>query len=89
VISVNSNSRRTTIRIDADQTVPFRTNVPADPTSKGLRHALGISMVSGSKPLPIHILAKIMGHTNTKITEIYLKFTGEEKRKLILNAWED
>lgn len=58
-------------------------------TSKGLRHALGISMVSGSKPLPIHILAEIMGHTNTKTTEIYLKFTGEEKRKLILNAWED
>ncbi len=44
-------------------------------------------MVSGSKPLPIHILAQIMGHGNTKTTEIYLQFVGEEKRKLVMEAW--
>ena len=58
-------------------------------TGKGLRHGFGIAMVSGPKPLPIHILAQIMGHSSTKTTEIYLRFVGEEKRKLVLDAWEE
>ncbi len=58
-------------------------------TGKGLRHAFGIAMVSGSKPLPIHILAQIMGHSSTKTTEIYLQFIGEEKPRLVLSAWEE
>lgn len=57
-------------------------------TGKGLRHGFGIAMVSGPKPLPIHILAQIMGHSSTKTTEIYLSFVGEEKKKLVLDAWE-
>ena len=58
-------------------------------TGKGLRHAFGIAMASGSKPLPIHLLAEIMGHTSTKTTEVYLKFVGDEKRQLVLDAWEN
>jgi len=57
-------------------------------TGKGLRHGFGIAMVSGPKPLPIHLLAEIMGHSSTKTTEIYLRFVGDEKRKLVLDAWE-
>ena len=45
-------------------------------TGKGLRHGFGIAMVSGPKPLPIHLLAEIMGHSSTKTTEIYLRFVG-------------
>lgn len=58
-------------------------------TGKGLRHGFGVAMVSGPNPLPLHILAQIMGHTNTKTTEIYLQVIGDEKRKLVLDAWED
>jgi len=58
-------------------------------TGKGLRHAFGIAMVSSSKPLPLTLLAEIMGHSSTKTTEIYLRFVGEEKRKMVLDAWED
>lgn len=58
-------------------------------TGKGIRHAFGIALLSGSKPLPIHILAQLMGHSSTKTTEIYLQAIGEEKRKLVLDAWED
>jgi integrase len=58
-------------------------------TGKGLRHGFGVAMVTGKKPLPIHILAQIMGHSSTKTTEIYLQVVGEEKRQLVLDAWED
>jgi integrase len=58
-------------------------------TGKGVRHSFGITLLSGSKPLPIHILARLMGHTSTKTTEIYLQAIGEEKRKLVLDAWDD
>lgn len=57
-------------------------------TGKGLRHGYGVNMVSGPKPMPIHILAQIMGHSSTKTTEVYLQFVGEEKRKLVMEAWE-
>ncbi len=58
-------------------------------TGKGLRYAFGISMLAGPKPLPIHILAQLMGHSRTKTTEIYQQVIGEEKRKLVLDAWEN
>jgi integrase len=57
-------------------------------TGKGLRHGFGIAMLSGPKPLPVHILAQLMGHSSSKTTEIYLQVVSEEKRKLILDAWE-
>lgn len=57
-------------------------------TARGLRHAFGIAMLTGAKPLPLHVLAQIMGHTSTTTTECYLRFLGPEKRKLVLDAWE-
>jgi len=58
-------------------------------TGKGLRHGFGVAMVTAKKPLPIHVLSRLMGHSTSKITEIYLQVTGEEQRQLITDAWED
>ena len=57
-------------------------------TSKGLRHGFGIAMVTGEKPLPIHIVAKLLGHSDTATTEIYLQAVGEEQHKLVMQAWD-
>ncbi len=57
-------------------------------TSKGLRHGFGIAMLSGEKALPITILRDLMGHSDSKITEIYLQAVGTEKRNLVMNAWQ-
>lgn len=56
-------------------------------TGKGLRHGFGVAMVTSSKPLPLHILSQLMGHSDTKTTEIYLQVVGEEKRQLVADAW--
>lgn len=58
-------------------------------TGKGLRHAFGIAMLSGPKPLPVHLLAQLMGHSSSKTTEVYLQVVSEEKRKMVLDAWEE
>ncbi|MES9862280.1 MAG: site-specific integrase [Candidatus Thiodiazotropha sp. LLP2] len=57
-------------------------------TGKGLRHVFGVAMVTAKKPLPIHILSHLMGHSDTKTTEIYLQVVGEEKCQLVEDAWE-
>ena len=57
-------------------------------TGKGLRHGFGVAMVTAKKPLPIHVLSQLMGHTDTKTTEIYLQVVGEEKRQMVSDAWE-
>lgn len=57
-------------------------------TGKGLRHGFGVAMLTAKKPLPIHVLAQLMGHTDTKTTEIYLQVVDEEKRNLVMEAWE-
>jgi integrase len=57
-------------------------------TGKGLRHGFGVAMVTAKKPLPIHVLAQMMGHSDTKTTEIYLQVVGEEKRQMVSEAWE-
>jgi len=44
--------------------------------------------VTAKKPLPIHVLSQLMGHTDTKTTEIYLQVTGEEKRQMVVDAWD-
>jgi len=56
-------------------------------TSKGLRHGFGIAMLSGDKPLPLNILRDLMGHSDSKTTEIYLQAIGSEKRNLVMQAW--
>ncbi|MBA1446437.1 MAG: site-specific integrase [Chromatiales bacterium] len=57
-------------------------------TGKGLRHGFGIAMVTATKPVPIHILAQLMGHSDTKTTEIYLQVVGDEKRQIVTEAWD-
>lgn len=57
-------------------------------TGKGLRHGFGVAMVTAKKPLPIHILSRLMGHSDSKTTEIYLQIIGEEQRQLVNDAWE-
>ncbi len=56
-------------------------------TGKGLRHGFGVAMVTAEKPLPIHVLSKLMGHSSTEITEIYLQVVGDEQRNLVMEAW--
>ena len=57
-------------------------------TSKGLRHGFGIAMLSGEKALPLNILRDLMGHSDTKITEIYTTAIGAEKRNMVMSAWQ-
>jgi site-specific recombinase XerD len=57
-------------------------------TGKGLRHGFGVKMVTSKNPLPLHVLSQLMGHSDTKTTEIYLQVVGEEKRQLVADAWE-
>jgi len=38
-------------------------------------------MLTAKKPIPLHVLAQLMGHTDTKTTEVYLQVVDEEKRK--------
>ncbi|MFV0275806.1 MAG: tyrosine-type recombinase/integrase [Parahaliea sp.] len=58
-------------------------------TAKGLRHGFGVAMVTAEKPLPVHILARLMGHSDPKTTEIYLQVVGQEYRDLVLAAWKE
>ncbi len=57
-------------------------------TGKGLRHGFGVAMVTAKKPLPLHVLSQLMGHSDSKTTEIYLQVVGSEKRQLVADAWE-
>lgn len=56
-------------------------------TTKGLRHGFGIAMLSGERPLPLNVLRDLLGHTDTKTTEIYLQAIGYERRHLVMQAW--
>ena len=56
-------------------------------SAKGLRHGFGIAMLSGDKPLPLNVLRDLLGHTDTKTTEIYLQAIGDERRNLVMQAW--
>lgn len=56
-------------------------------TGKGLRHGFGVAMVTAAKPVPIHVLSQLMGHSDTKTTEVYLQVVGEEKHQMVIDAW--
>ena len=56
-------------------------------TGKGLRHGFGVAMVTGDKPLPIHMLSRLMDHSDTQTTEIYLQVVGQEVRQLVAETW--
>lgn len=53
---------------------------------KGLRHGFAIALLMGEKPAPIHVVSKLLGHSDVKTTEIYLQVVGDEKRKLVMQA---
>ncbi|MCP4487092.1 MAG: tyrosine-type recombinase/integrase [Gammaproteobacteria bacterium] len=57
-------------------------------TAKGLRHGFGIAMLTGDRPPPLHIVADLLGHASTKTTAIYTQATGEERRKMVMQAWD-
>lgn len=54
---------------------------------EGLCHSFGVAMVTANNPVPLHVLAELMGHSDTKTTEIYLQVVGEEKRQMVVDAW--
>jgi len=56
-------------------------------TSKGLRHGFGIAMVQ--KGVSLHIVAKLLGHSDTSTTEIYTNCSGEEQHDMVMNVWDD
>ncbi len=56
-------------------------------TSKGLRHGYGVAMAA--KKLPITLIRDLLGHADTKTTEIYMQIVGDEKRDLVMSVWED
>ena len=43
-------------------------------------------MVTAEKPPPIHVLSRLMGHSSTEITEIYLQVVGDEQRNLVMEV---
>ena len=55
-------------------------------TSKGLRHSFGIALIEAQTP--ITLVRDLLGHTDLKTTEIYLSVVGQEKRGLVMRAWE-
>jgi len=57
-------------------------------TPKGLRHGFAIALLVGEKPAPIHLVSKVLGHSDIATTEIYLQAIGQEKRQLIMQALE-
>ena len=72
-------SRQTAYRVL--KRVMVRANIAGPQvTGKDLRHGFGVAMVKAAKPFPTQILAKAMGHSSTKTTEIYLQVIGQEKR---------
>ena len=56
-------------------------------TGKGLRHGFGVAMVTGDKPLPIHILSRLMGHSDTQTTEVCLQVVGQEVLQMVAESW--
>ena len=55
-------------------------------TGKGLRHGFGINMIQSR--VPITVVRDLMGHSDTKTTEIYLQAIGEERRSMVMQAWD-
>ncbi len=56
--------------------------------SKGITAYFGVAMVTGEKPLPLHILTDLMGHSSTATTKIYTWVIGGEKQKMVLRVWD-
>ena len=61
--------------------------VGAQATGKGLRHGFGVALVTANPPVPLHVISQLMGHSDSKTTEIYLQVLSEERHSLVMNAW--
>ncbi|MGE4262212.1 tyrosine-type recombinase/integrase [Shewanella sp.] len=59
----------------------------AQATGKGLRHGFGVALVMARPPVPLHVISQLMGHSDSKTTEIYLQVIDDERRSLIMGAW--
>lgn len=59
----------------------------AQATGKGLRHGFGVALVMAKPPVPLHVISQLMGHSDSKTTEIYLQVIDDERRSLIMGAW--
>jgi integrase len=46
-------------------------------TAKGIRHSFGITLLSGSNPMPTNRLTYLMGHSGTAMTTFYLRDIGK------------
>ena len=44
-------------------------------------------MLSGSTPIHITLLRDLLGHSDTRTTECYLKIQDNEKQEAMINAW--
>ena len=53
---------------------------------KGLRHGFGVRAVLAK--LPVHLIQRWMGHSNTQTTAIYLEVQDDEERELMARMWE-
>lgn len=54
-------------------------------TTKGLRHGFGIALAQ--KKTPATAIRDVLGHYDTKTTEIYTKAIGEELRHFVKETW--
>ena len=54
-------------------------------TTKGMRHAVGIALAQAKTPATA--IRDILGHADTKTTEIYTKAVGEELRSFVQETW--
>ncbi|MGL5664699.1 MAG: tyrosine-type recombinase/integrase, partial [Shewanella sp.] len=52
-----------------------------------LRHGFGVALVTANPPVPLHVISQLMGHSDSKTTEIYLQVLSEERHSLVMNAW--
>jgi len=46
-----------------------------------------VAMVTANPPVPLHVISQLMGHSDSKTTEIYLQVLSEERHSLVMNAW--
>lgn len=53
---------------------------------KGFRHGFGVAMIQAGMPLPV--LSKLLGHSSLEVTAIYTQVEGEERRGMVMKAWE-
>ena len=54
-------------------------------TTKGMRHGVGVALAQAKTPATA--IRDILGHADTKTTEIYTKAVGEELRNFVQETW--